>query len=249
VHDLHRSNVSYLNAQDRPLFSTGGTCLVADLEFLLLDPFPLIDRSLRATLAEMNRPLAANDDLDWVVNVPLVNAAIALLGDERPARIHEFSERYRQHFSSGGRHAYQPRPHAREALQRVRERAGEVVYFTHIGPTAASDMLNHHRLATAVTNIYTGSGPQCRFCRPGLLQRLRAELDELGVSDCVFASDDPEELGVAQGVGFQTLGVLFGRSRPESIRQAAPHATLSSLGQLPATLTALSARPGHCGMH
>lgn len=224
--------------------------LVADLENLLLDPLPAIEYCLRTTLLEMGYAPQPDRDLSWVVNVPFSDAAISLLADDAPERLDEFTARYQRLFACRGRRAFGLYPGARVAvasLQATTDR--HLHYLTHIGPESAKALLEHYAFRQAVDSIFTAPAPQCRMCRPSLLENLSGKLREQSGEAIAFASDDPAELALARRMGIHTIGLLYGRSPAPVIRRAQPDLMIESAARLPTALATLAAEPGQAGAH
>lgn len=224
--------------------------LVADLENLLLDPLPAIEYCLRTALMEMGYPDQPGRNLSWVINVPFSDAAITLLADDAPERLDEFTARYQRLFACRGRRAFGLYPGARVAvsnLQATNDR--HLHYLTHIGPEGAKALLEHYAFGQAVDSIFTAPAPQCRMCRPSLLERLSTKLREQTSAAIAFASDDPAELALARQMGIHTIGLVYARSPAPVIRRAQPDLLIETAAELPTALATLTAEPGFAGAH
>ncbi len=224
--------------------------LVADLENLLLNPMPAIEYCLRTTLQEMGYAPEPDRALDWVVNVPFTDAAITLLQDDAPGRLDEFTSRYQRLFACRGRRAYGLYPGARIAVASLQATDNNHLhYLTHIGPDGAQALLEHYSFRQAVDSIFTAPAPQCRMCRPSLLETLSDRLRSQSEEGIAFASDDPAELAMAQRMGIHTIGLLYGRTPSDILRRAAPDLMIDAASALPTAMATLSAQPGQSGAH
>ncbi|WP_348675660.1 hypothetical protein [uncultured Abyssibacter sp.] len=224
--------------------------LVADLENLLLNPLPAIEYCLRTTLREMGYEPEPDRALDWVVNVPFTDAAITLLQDDAPGRIDEFTSRYQRLFACRGRRAYGLYPGARIAVASLQAtEQNHLHYLTHIGPAGAQALLEHYSFRHAVDSIFTAPAPQCRMCRPSLLETLSGKLRDQSDDGIAFASDDPAELAMARRMGIHTIGLLYGRTPAAIVRRAAPDLCIEAASALPTAIATLSAAPGVAGAH
>ena len=198
--------------------------LLWDIEQTLLNPLPGITSSMRRALIHSGHFAAADQDLDWITQLPMRDSLAVLLNTHDGKALDYAEHSYYQEYQHRGRFENEFYPGADQLLSHIAGDAGlQSHYVTHVGRDGAEQLLTHYQLHKQVRRLYTGSEFSCPGIRLQLLsevhQRISAREPSLP-SESILLSDCPRELQHAKTLGIPAIAIGYGPMAEQLISNA-----------------------------
>jgi len=209
--------------------------LAFDWDGTLADSTGLIARALQQACRDLGLPVPCDDAARHVIGLGHADAIRYLAPNLEPALHASFSERYSVHYLSGDA-AIPLFNGVREMLTELVERGFLLGIATGKTRRGLARALAQHGIAHhfAASRCADEGFPKPH---PDMLQAL---MDCAGVEPVhtLMIGDTTHDLALARNAGVDAVAVAYGAHAPEGLAKMAPLATLHSIAELRAWLTA-----------
>ncbi len=211
--------------------------VLLDLDGTISDSRPGIESCMRLAMAELGRPVAAAENLDWAIGPPTEYVFARLLGTEDTAAIAAAVAIYRTHYAAGGWSNNTPYPGIAEALVALAAR-----YPLYLATSKRIDfarrILEHFDFARHFTAIQGAEMDGSLSHKPEMIAHI-VKTHGLDPRHAVMIGDRDFDITGAHANGMRALGVLWGYGSAEEFARAGADGTVARPGDLPATVLQL----------
>jgi len=212
--------------------------LLLDIDGTLLDTFDAILEAMNVALVEFRvRPLTA-EELRPLIGMP-VERQMKMLRDMAGPVVGRIADRYYEVFHALVDRGLRPYPGVPETLASLAGRP--ITTMSTRRREEARHMLQVAGLEPYFTVIVGGDEVPRPKPYPDLPRHAARALG-VPVDRCVVLGDSPVDILAGRSAGAWTVAAMYGYGTPASLREAKPHAAISSFPELPAVLDGLEAR-------
>jgi phosphoglycolate phosphatase len=209
--------------------------IVFDWDGTLMDSTTAIIASMQAAARDLGVAVPDKRAASYVIGLGLQDALQAAVPDLDPRHYPKMAERYRHHYLSQD-HQLTLFAGAREMLDDLAEQG----YFLAVATGKSRVGLNRALAAAGVTSLFDAT--RCAdetFSKPNpaMLLELTRELGQ-DMGRTVMIGDTTHDLELARAAGAEAVAVAYGAHPPEGLARLAPRATVHSVTELHAWLTA-----------
>ena len=206
--------------------------ILLDLDGALTDPKVGITTSARYGLNKIGHPVAAHEDLDWIIGPPLKASLAKILQVDSS---HDLAEQallgYRERFAVTGLFENEVYPEVQETLAELKARGYQLFLATAKPTIYAKQILQHFNLAQYFSVIY-GSELSGERTNKGDLIAYILEQQHLAASECLMVGDREYDILGARRNGIETIAVEYGYGSDAEISAAKPKARIQGFKQL-----------------
>lgn len=203
--------------------------IVFDWDGTIVDSTSMIARCIQNSAQDLGLPIPSLERASHVIGLGLADALARAVPELPPARVEEFTLRYRHHYLAG-EGAIEPFDGVRELLA---ELSGSGVKL------AVATGKNRRGLDRAFGATGLGVRFDASRCadethpkpHPAMLQELGAELD-VAARAMLMIGDTSHDLEMAQAAGATSVGVSYGAHPRDQLERLAPAALVNSIAEL-----------------
>lgn len=182
--------------------------LFFDLDGTLTDPKPGIEACLRYAMAQMNRPLPPDADLDWCIGPPLHESLERLLPDLSAIEVGRALELYRERYQASGLFENAVYPGIPEALTELARHA-DLYVATSKPAVFAERIVEHFGLAGHFCMVYGSELDGTRSDKRTLIAHV-LEREGLTAPSCWMIGDRAQDMAGAVANAVRPVGVTWG---------------------------------------
>ena len=187
--------------------SRSPTTILLDLDGTLIDPAPGILSCCRHAMEQLGCPVAAEEDLRWVIGPPIRASFARLLGGrgdpEQAVRV------YRARYGESGLFDAAVYPGVIEALAALRDRGHTLLICTSKARPFAERIVEHFALAPYLAGVYGGELDGRLDDKGDLIAHL-LEAERMAPEAACMVGDREHDMRAAARHGMAAIGVLWG---------------------------------------
>jgi len=197
--------------------------LLFDLDGTLVDPAEGIVASVRHALTRMQVPVAADEDLTWVIG-PSIRFTFARLLAERAGRTDSAEVEiavaaYRERYAAWGLTAATPYPGIHDVLARRRAAGDRLILCTAKAQPFAERVVAHFGFADLLDAVY-GPGLDGRLEHKAELMAHLLAAEGIDSGEACMIGDREHDILAARHNGVASIGVLWGYGSREELEAA-----------------------------
>lgn len=210
------------------------TALLVDLDGTISDSRPGIERCMRAAMAELGHPLAADYNMDWAIGPPTEDVFAGLLAPFGGGDIPGAVAIYRRHYAAGGWAENTPYDGIAEALATLAARH-PLYLATSKREDFARQILDHFGFTRHFRALYGARLDGTLSHKPEMVRAVLAD-HGLDPARTLMIGDRRYDIEGAAANGVRGIGVLWGYGSTEELAGAA------ALAQHPSELASIAER-------
>ncbi len=204
--------------------------ILFDFDGTLMDTWPGIEKTIRASLRELEIPLDGKMITRTLVGMPLMRVFEELLGGD-PVKIGLATQKYRELFPVVGMSGARPFEGAVRMLEVLVERGRTLSLVTARNEVITRQMMKEHGLTGLFTWV---RGEQEGEAPDGKAHMVTEVLDRLDLDqgDCVMVGDRRYDMEAARANGVRSVGVTYGYGTKEELLEVGAEQLAGSIEEL-----------------
>lgn len=210
--------------------------ILIDLDGTLTDPKQGIIRSVHYAMEKLNKPLATDTALDWMIGPPLKASLAKILNvDVNHHLAEEALLAYRERYSTIGLFENELYPNVIEALRELKSRGYNVFLATSKPTVYATKILECFEIYQYFTGIYGSEITGENSSKAMLIDKL-IRTEKLHPQNCIMVGDREYDIFGAKENNIRSIAVACGYAQEGELQQAGADFYISQFSDILAIL-------------